>query len=253
MIVFCYDKTWDGLLSALFDAFSLQLFPERLMACDDIPPLLAGNIHQVVTAVDKSERVSAGLKKKLSPRSYNSLAYVWLSEAAGSDMMLFAYMRKIFSSPNFQEGDFSDANTLALGRLARKVRKEIMYVMQFVRFQKTGDDIYFSLISARYNVLPLAIPYFKNRFADQKWIIYDSGRDYGFFYDMRQMSEIRLNHDAPLKDGRLDDEALAENERLFQESWQKYYQALSIKERHNPKLHRQNVPQRFWRFLHEKD
>ena len=38
MIVFCYDKTWDGLLSALFDAFSLQLFPERLMACDDIPP-----------------------------------------------------------------------------------------------------------------------------------------------------------------------------------------------------------------------
>ena len=31
MLVFRYDKTFDGLLSALFDAYSLHEFPEALI------------------------------------------------------------------------------------------------------------------------------------------------------------------------------------------------------------------------------
>ena len=31
MLVFRYDKTFDGLLSALFDAYSLHVFPEALI------------------------------------------------------------------------------------------------------------------------------------------------------------------------------------------------------------------------------
>lgn len=31
MLVFRYDKTFDGLLSAVFDAYSLHMFPESLI------------------------------------------------------------------------------------------------------------------------------------------------------------------------------------------------------------------------------
>ena len=40
MLVFRYDKTFDGLLSALFDAYSLHVFPEALIGPGEPEPLL---------------------------------------------------------------------------------------------------------------------------------------------------------------------------------------------------------------------
>ena len=37
MLVFRYDKTFDGLLSALFDAYSLHVFPEALIGPGERP------------------------------------------------------------------------------------------------------------------------------------------------------------------------------------------------------------------------
>jgi probable DNA metabolism protein len=45
---------------------------------------------------------------------------------------------------------------------------------------------------------------------------------------------------------------MAEDEDLFQKMWKSYYKSMTIKERINPKLHRQNMPRRFWRYLTEK-
>ena len=42
------------------------------------------------------------------------------------------------------------------------------------------------------------------------------------------------------------------DEELFQKLWKEYFKAINIKERNNPKLHRQNLPARFWKHLTEK-
>ena len=34
--------------------------------------------------------------------------------------------------------------------------------------------------------------------------------------------------------------------------WKEYFNAINIKERNNPKLHRQNLPVRYWKYLTEK-
>ena len=39
MLVFRYDKSFDGLLSALFDAYSLRLFPDALIGPGEPEPL----------------------------------------------------------------------------------------------------------------------------------------------------------------------------------------------------------------------
>ena len=44
----------------------------------------------------------------------------------------------------------------------------------------------------------------------------------------------------------------AEDEQLFQQLWRTYFKTIAIKERINPKLHRQNLPVRFWKYLTEK-
>jgi len=45
---------------------------------------------------------------------------------------------------------------------------------------------------------------------------------------------------------------LAEDEKLFQRLWKQYYKSISIQERKNPKVHRQLLPKRFWKYLPEK-
>ena len=141
---------------------------------------------------------------------------------------------------------------LEVHQLAKKVSHDKHYIIQFVRFQKAADDIFFAPISPRHNALPLAIEHFKDRFSDQKWVIYDIKRKYGYYYDLHTMVEMTLDNDEHLLSGKLDEALMAEDEKLFQDLWKGYFKAMTIKERINLKLHRQHMPKRFWKYLTEK-
>ncbi len=56
----------------------------------------------------------------------------------------------------------------------------------FVRFQLIKDGLYYATVQPDYNVLPLILKHFKDRYADQRWLIYDTLRKYGILYDLEQ-------------------------------------------------------------------
>lgn len=254
MNVFFYDKTFDGLLSAVFDAYTNKVFPDLLLHVDDIPPLLVSSSHTVETETEKYTRVFTALKNKLSSEDLYNMMLVWLSEEQDSDALLFRFIRTAFDAPHSQAGNFANPDTLAFKQLARKVSGERHLLLGFVRFQKTSQDIYFAAVSPRHNVLPLLLQHFAKRFADQKWIIYDEGRQSGFFFDLENFHEISMDQAqrAHLREGRLDSSLLAENEELFQNLWKNYTKAVTIKERTNLKLQRRLMPRRYWHYLTEK-
>ena len=127
-------------------------------------------------------------------------------------------------------------------------------MLQFVRFQKASDGTFFAPVEPLYNVLPLTIPHFKDRFADQPWLIYDIKRKYGFYYDRKTVEEITFSDDSQthLITGILDKELKDKDEQLFQELWKTYFKAICIKERLNPRKHKQDMPVRYWKLLTEK-
>ncbi len=252
MQVFRYDKTFDGLLCAVFDAYDLRSFPERLIGAGEPVPMFAGELHEVIVSPVKSGRVWAGIEKRLPHNVCNMLLHVWLSEQSGSDELLMRYICKVFDSPGGVYSDFSDNDILSARQLAQKVSKEALYLVQFVRFQKAGDGTFFAPVSPRYNALPLAIGHFIDRFADQRWLVYDMQRRYGYYYDLEKASEVTLLDDDNFTGGKLRENMVAEDEKLFQDMWRSYFKAMAIKERINPKLHRQHMPQRFWKYMTEK-
>jgi probable DNA metabolism protein len=77
-------------------------------------------------------------------------------------------------------------------------------------------------------------------------------RNYGYYYDLKTVTEITLEMKENFLNGKLDERLMAEDEKLFQELWKGYFSSMTIKERINPKLHRQNLPRRFWKYLTEK-
>jgi probable DNA metabolism protein len=251
MIIFRYDHTFEGLLTAVFDAYNRRSFPQILLGEGDPGPLFVTGEHRVITDSAKADRVWTALRKKLSHNVCNMLMFAWLTEEEGVDMTLVRYVKRVFDEPAAPATDFADPDILRVKQLALKVSRERERLVQFTRFQKGGDNTYFAPVKPLYNVLPLAVAYFKDRFRDQRWLVYDVKRHYGFYYDLETAAEVTMEDDTHLLDGRLNEALLAEDERLFQDLWRAYFRATTIRERINPRLQRGHMPRRFWALLTE--
>jgi len=252
MIIFHYDKTFEGLLTAVFDAYNRKTFPDKLLRVEELEPLFVDVSYRVITDEEKSSRVWKRLEKKLSPITRNMLSYVWMSELAGSDELIFRYVRKALDSKQSIEMNFADNDVLEMRNVAQKVNKEKHRLIELVRFQKAADDIFFAPVSPDHNSLPLTLEHFTDRFADQKWIIYDTKRNYGYYYDLKTVTEMTLDSNNHFTEGKLNEKLMAEDEKLFQELWRGYFKSMTIKERINLKLQQQHMPKRYWKYLTEK-
>lgn len=253
MILFTYDKTFDGLLSCVFFAYEQKKFPDAILSDSDSKPLFVDEQYHVITEKEKSLRVWKALEKKLSKFARNMMLSVWLSELPEVEMLLFRYIRKNLDHPKGIEMNFGDDDVLRVKEIAQKVGTDARKLIQFVRFQETLDGIFFAPVTPRYNVLSLIIPHFKSRYANQPWIIYDTIRNIGAYYDTKTVTDISFSRKdlSELKLGKLSDEKLSEEEALFQKMWKEYFKSITIKERINLKLQRQHMPQRYWKYLTE--
>ena len=80
MLVFRYDKSFDGLLSALFDAYAMRAFPEQLIGPGEPEPLFTERVHEVATDPAHAARVWRGLERRLVVRARSMLVYAWHGE-----------------------------------------------------------------------------------------------------------------------------------------------------------------------------
>jgi probable DNA metabolism protein len=56
-----------------------------------------------------------------------------------------------------------------------------------------------------------------------------------------------------LDSGKLNDEVLSEDDKLFQDLWRTYFKAICIRERMNPKKQLSDMPRRYWKYMTEKN
>ena len=253
MTLFTYDKTFDGLLSCVFFAYEQKTFPDAILSDSDPKPLFTEKQYHVTAAKGKAARVWAVLEKKLSKIAQSMMLHVWLSELPETEMLLFRYICKNIDHPQGVEMNFGDDDVLRVKQIAQKVSKEAEHLRQFVRFQETADGMFFAPIEPKYRVLPLIESHFRERYAVQRCIIYDTRRNSGLFYDGHAVQEVSFPAETltELKKGKLAEEKISAEEALFQEMWKTYFRSTTIVERLNPKLQRQHMPQRYWKYLTE--
>jgi probable DNA metabolism protein len=269
MQVYVFDNTLDGLLTAVFDSFFLHQQPEMLLGEGEQLPLFADEPHVVVTDSGKAARVWKGLEKHLSVEGLRMIAVSWLSEERTLNQPLFNFICKVFrqkvgnsssSATDYLslERNASDADVLAVRNSCRRVLHEQLRMKQFIRFQKAKDGTYLAVVSPDHNVLSLITHHFQDRFNDQPWLIYDAKRHYGYYYD-GSAAPIHITFEDEsavpfdLTNGKLDDEVLSENDKIFQDLWRTYFKAICIKERMNPKKQLSDMPRRYWKYMTEKN
>ena len=255
MIIYSFDGTMDGLLTAVFEAFSLHEEPEQLLKEGDALPLFCDYNYQVTTDEEKARRVWTGLEKRLSREAMKLISVSWLSELQELNTPLFLYICKVFRQGDISR-NFADPDVLTVTNIARRVLHEQLRMKQFIRFQKAKDGTYLAVVSPDHNVLPLITEHFSDRFNDQPWLIYDARRHYGFHYDGQQVIRITFEDEGAvpfdLTNGKLQTDVLSSDDQLLQDLWRTYFKAICIKERMNPRKQLKDMPRRYWKYMTEK-
>lgn len=254
MTVFIYDYTFDGLLTSVFDAYSSKIFPDMLVREGSQLPLFSEVKMTIATDEAKAKRVWKGIQKKLSATALSMVTYCWMSQEDGIEDRIFRFIRKTIDSPISIETNFADLDVLYMSRLFKRVSYESRRMLQFLRFQKAADGTFFAPIDTEYNVLPLIITHFKERFNDQPWLIYDTRREYGYYYDTNDVQQVTFQDpdQMHLITGKLKEGMMDSDELLFQKLWKTYFKSVCIKERLNPRKHKQDMPVRYWKYITEK-
>ncbi|MFT2010049.1 TIGR03915 family putative DNA repair protein [Pontibacter sp. 13R65] len=254
MHLYTYDGSFEGLLTVVFDAYERKVWPHSIEQEHLAQPQLLSQTIAVTTDEAKANRVWQGLQQRLSAGALRSLYHTYLWEQPGFEMLLFEYARLVFSNKSSIEGNFTADCVLQVQQASKQVHREKHRMEAFVRFQKTQDGLFYAAISPDYNVLPLIINHFKNRYADQQWCIYDLRRRYGTYYDLQAVTFINLEKTGMPRrqQGVLQKADFDTKEDMYQQLWQVYFDHVNIPERKNPKLHQRHVPKRYWKYLSEK-
>src|SRR5690606_15966218 len=158
----------------------------------------------------------------------SQLYYSFLSEQPGVELLILRYLRSVFSNKNFSSTDYGDPTVLTIAQTAKMVGREKHRMEAFVRFKLTKDDIFFATIEPDFNVLPLILPHFKTRYADQKWIIYDLRRKFGIYFDLDNVDFITLDFSELINTNDPDITVYAPSEIEFQKLWQQYFKSTNI-------------------------
>lgn len=127
----------------------------------------------------------------------------------------------------------------------------------FVRFKKCQDGLFLSLVQPDFNVLPLIERHFRNRYQDQRWLIYDEKRNFGIYYDLTAVHQVemdieQIDHAHKAGHSQSFNVELDDDELLYDQLWKDYFKSINIEARANIKLHVQYVPKRYWRYMNEK-
>jgi probable DNA metabolism protein len=251
-----YDGSLAGLLSVVFDVFDQGLKLDRLLRRDRY---VAGMFEQPITvATDdvKARRVWTGIGK-LEGFDPELVLRCWLFDTTQSDTDIVHLLARVFREGVGAAQDYRDEAIFRCKQVQKKMFREIHRMHAFVRFRETADGLYLATIAPDFNVLPLAVEHFEQRYQDQEWLIWDETRNYGFLYQPGQTKSKRVERPDPAineipESEQVDDASFAEREDGFQKLWSSYFQSVNISERNNSRLHKRHVPPRYWRYLTEK-
>jgi probable DNA metabolism protein len=252
MIPVLYDSSFDGFLSAIFEVYNHKIRDASISIAGTTSGSLFANGITVNTNTVHSKRVWSALEQKLSLRARSDLYKAFLSEIKGVENLLLRYVQNVFTSKGFVEHNYTNADVLLVRQTASKVQHEKRNREAYVRFQQMKDDLYFASIQPEYNVLPLLCKYFQDRYADQRWLIYDAMRRYGIYYDLETVNEVQFSFSEVADKGNNIATAYDLSEAMYQLLWKQYFSSVNIPGGKNMKLHIQHMPKRYWKNLTEK-
>lgn len=253
---YLYDGSYEGLLGCIFHMFKNRILPIAIQAESKCQWSLLDQVVTITTNDEWAARVIKGVEKLAGAQAGALIYKLFLSELPDSEMLVYHVVHAII-----RKGDgsvlenFANPAVLKAAQIEKMIHREVHRMHAFVRFQKSRSGLFYAAIDPDFNVLPLLGDHFERRYADQSWLIFDTCRHYGLYFDgkdtdffnaddvISNFGLVSLHRDEAFQD---------EREKEFQALWKNYFHAVNIQERNNKRLHLRHMPKRYWKYLIEK-
>ena len=239
-----YDGSFEGLLSAVFDAWHIKLenFSD-IKANRNASPAFTDRNIQVITDPNKAARVRNWMREKLSEGTEERIYEYFLSEDENRERRIYFYLRACNRLGKWVDSYLTDTAVADFLKSERRFTKELHRMYQFTRFKLLEENVLFSEIATDYNQLAGLGDFFLDRMPGQRFIIYDSKRNKAVLSNgtaLAMFDDFRVDS--------LNEKILEDN---FENLWKEYLKALTIEERKNYKLQRQMLPIKYRKYMTE--
>ena len=246
----CEDSI-EGVFTGIYDAYALREGHEHIhiqIGEEENLRLFADYVYIRPDSV-KTRKVAETIQKRLGTETYLSVCRALATQEVDKGQAVYRTVVNGITEGNGRRVMENLANPYVeqVFRLARNTANEVNHLMEFVRFQELEQNILFSKIGPKCNIVSFLMPHFSDRLPLENFIIYDEKRDlYGVHPAGEEWYLV-----SGLEESVEDTLQMSEKEQQYQELFTMFCHTIAIKERRNLKLQQQMLPLRFQEYMVE--
>ena len=238
-IFYIYDGSLEGLLTVIYTAVYSRIVPSGISTQLGLQFSFNTRYVEIETNKSRAKQVYDAIFRKIGSFGMKRLYYVFLSDEKDKDLVIYKYMMLGFKNGEITNSALSDETVARAFQIAQNVSRETEKFRQFTRFSVMDWGVQYAKIAPNNNLLPILTPFFVNRLKIIPFVLHDVAHNLCAVYDTKDWHVASSeNLQAPLP-------SLKEIE--VQKQWKTFFEAISIKERANSKLQRQNMPSRYFK------
>ena len=238
-IIYCYDGSFDGFLSCIFDSYLYKEIPTAFQCGEDDVSLF--DTRLIPTDPSHSARVL----RKIGACSKDAAVLLYrgfLTCLPDKELYLYRLVvRLLRDGPGFLKNRAAES-LYPVARAVQHLNGEVHLLKGFVRFSEF-EGMLAGEIRPKNRVLPLLRYHFCDRMYNEVFLLYDRTHREALVHKPGQWAII------PLESFKMAAPSAAEAQ--YRSLWKRFYDTIEIKERHNPRQRRTNMPKRYWSTMTE--
>jgi len=241
--IYICENCIEGLMTGIYESYYSDDYVYNIVIKGNFQSDFTYQYKELSTDYDKAQKVAYAIRTKISRVAFNFIVNAWLSESPICGHHILEYVKLGFEIGGKINNMLTHENVAFIHLMERKVTFENHRFLGILRFSKMRDGTYLSKITPDNNIISLMAEHFASRMATEKLIIYDEKRKSAILSDKGDW--IIVN------DVKLNDMEYSDDEFVFREMWQRYFETIAIKERTNKKLQKSFIPVRYWKNIVE--
>jgi probable DNA metabolism protein len=235
-LVYCYDGSFDGFLSCVFESYLKKETPCDIFSEEEAEPTLFRQ-KWVETNMEHAERVFTSMETKISPSASKLVQDGFLTCAPRRELLLLRFLRQGYQYGGTVINRLADPDVAAVMDAVKFLQNEAHLYLGFVRFSSQNGTLA-SVISPKNCVLPLIRAHFCSRFNAETFLIYDRTHHMALIHRPGKDCIVPLEYfTLP--------EPNAE-EAGYQRLWKQFYDTIAVEGRENPRCRMTHIPKRYW-------
>lgn len=176
-----YDGSFNGFLCLLYEVQVKNLKPVSIFKKEESQEVLFLDSAYIPTQLKKARLVWNSMRSK-NYGALKQLYFAFLSEEKNIENKLVEFYGHFIRNEVVTNQKIKLETTLYIEQLAAMVEREKWATERRLSLDPCGENSSICAIQPKYNILPLISKFFRTRYKEQEWVIYDSLRGYGLHH-----------------------------------------------------------------------